>query len=492
MSYTPPQDLMTTAFGELSVAEVTPVIQAAAQYGLGSKTRTIASGTGASAGANGDSLFYCTSGTTANNFASVFSKRAVSYKSGQGLMGEFTAVFDTPVTGQEQRAGLITATDAYNFGYNGTAFGIYYIHHGQQEIRELQVTGAAGGSENATVQVDGNNYTVPLTTGTVQHNATEIADSLNGEAALALWEFQQIDDTVVARTITASVVSGAFSFTSATATATWSQVAAGAAPTETFIAQADWNGDSDPSQWTDITGDASPFDPKKGNVYKIQTQYLGFGNIFFWIECPCLGEFVLVHTLEYANAYTVPTVSNPTFRIGWVVGNNAGTTSMTLQGATYALFIEGKRVFTEPGHSQFNEKTGISTAITNLLSIKVREVFGTKVNLSSVIPKIISVSTDSAKGAVAYVNLNADVAGEQNWQYHDENESVVIYDTAGTTVTNGQNIFTELVPAVGALEIDIEKLNLEMNPNDTLTIAIQKLGASTHDAAASIIWQEDI
>ncbi len=46
--------------------------------------------------------------------------------------------------------------------------------------------------------------------------------------------------------------------------------------------------------------------PTKGNVYKMQYQYLGFGQLRFFIEDQQTGGFILVHTIDYANRNTVP------------------------------------------------------------------------------------------------------------------------------------------------------------------------------------------
>lgn len=492
MSYNPAQSFEKGAFGELMIAKKTPIIQAAAQYGLGSKTRTLSNGTGASAGAS-DNLFFATSGTTTGTFASVFSKRSLSYKAGEGLLGLFTAMFDAAVDGQTQFAGLINATDALAFAYyddgSGAEFGVLHRKDGQQEIQELQVTGTAGGAENATVTVDGTGYTVPLTAGTVQLNAKEIADSLNSQ--VPLWDFQQIDDTVVSRSLLSEDATGSFAFTSATATATWTKIIDGNAVTEIWYPQSSWNGE-DPSQWATLEGVDLPFDPEKLNVYKIQTQYLGGGDIFCYIEEPGSGEFKLVHTIEYANQNTTTSFQNPSFRIGWSAGTRTGTTSQTIQGASYGLFVEGERIFTEEARSQFNSKTGLGASLTNILTIQSREVFGAKVNLAAVIPQVVTAETDSTKGAVVQVVKNAVLGGTTNYQYMDVDESIVIYDFSGTTVTNGQAVATFVLGPTGEKEIDLSKYNIELLPGETLTIGIAKLGGGTHDVSGSIVWQEDL
>lgn len=96
-------------------------------------------------------------------------------------------------------AGAATASDVIAFGYEGAEFGVFYTHNGAVVVYELQVTGAAAGAENATVTINGTGYTVPLTAGTVELNAYEIATSLN--AQVPVYNFSQNGDTVVLRSI---------------------------------------------------------------------------------------------------------------------------------------------------------------------------------------------------------------------------------------------------------------------------------------------------
>ena len=57
--------------------------------------------------------------------------------------------------------------------------------------------------------------------------------------------------------------------------------------TDTWIPQVSWN--QDPFNGTGASGVV--LDPTKGNVYKIQMEWLGFGDINFFIENPNNGDF---------------------------------------------------------------------------------------------------------------------------------------------------------------------------------------------------------
>ena len=119
-----PQILQTTAFGELAVAENTPIIQVSAQYGLTDEVMSIANNGGTTY--NGDSLFNTSTGTNPLGLASLNTTRQLAYKPGQGALARFTAIFTTGVPNSLQAAGLINSEDGFAFGYIGTDFGIIY------------------------------------------------------------------------------------------------------------------------------------------------------------------------------------------------------------------------------------------------------------------------------------------------------------------------------------------------------------------------------
>ena len=483
MSFIPSSDQDKTAFGELAVAERTPIVKAAAQYGVGSKMRTITSGTGATAGANTESEFYCSSGTTTSGLGTIFSKDACHYKPGQGLLGEMTARFPvTPVADCRLSVGLLNATDSLGFGYIGTDFGIIRTAYGQQEIYDLTITTFASGAEAASVTIESVVYTVNLTgVGTLVGDAREIADSLSLEAGLALWSFQQIGDGVVIRSLLGQPASGAFSYSSSSSVGNMVQRVAGVTPTVELIAQADWN-----------TSVAAWLDPSKGNVYRVQMQYLGFGDIDFEIEDPETGKFTLVHKIKYANTAVRPSMSQPSYRIGYVAANSGSTTDSAVYGGSVATFIEGKNEHSEAVHAELNFKTGVGLTATNILTLQNRQTFGTKVNLGDILPWALSVSTDQgSKSVIIEVRMNAVVAGVPDFDYHDQLVSIAVQDTAGTTVTGGELITAIILADKSSEVIDLHQWDVHVLPGDSITIS-GRTTTGTADVLAAVMWKEDL
>ena len=340
-------------------------------------------------------MFYASSGTSINSAGGLFSIRQVHYRAGQGAMMRATSVFDTSVLGNRQRIGMSTAADGFYFSYDiDGLFGVERKHDGHVIIQQLDITTPANGSENATITIDGIAYTVPLTAGTAQHNSNEISTSL--KAQNLLWAFAQNNGDVICRSLQDSPATGSFTFSSATAVASFSEIAPGVLATTDRILQTDWN--IDKMDGTGISGIL--LDPTKGNVYQIAIQYLGFGNLHFSIENPNTGDFQEVHQIIYANANTTPSVSNPTFRIIWSSENFASVTNATIQGASCAGFIQGVRAHTESGNAIDNTKSIGTSVFTNIITLRNRIVFGTNVNLGEIIPQLIGVFTESTKGCI--------------------------------------------------------------------------------------------
>lgn len=475
---------LPTAFGELTTASPLPITQITAPYGILSKVEEFVLNSGTTTAT--DSLFSATTGTTAESQAALLTKRQVAYRAGQGALARVTALFDTPISDSNQLAGFISQTDQLGFGYENTIFGIIYNHHGESEIQELTITTPATGSENATITIDGVGYTVPLTSGTAQHNAYEAANSLNTQ--VTLFDFSSNDDQIVARSVLARTAS-TFAFTSSTAVAGWSQVQAGLSPTSDFVPQTEWNVDTRISSDADIN-----LDPTKGNVYQVQMQYLGFGGINYFVEDKVSGEFILVHRVQFANTNILPLVGNPAFQVGWLVNNGTtNTTSLTIKGGSAAGFIEGFSIVTEPPRAEDNTHTTVPVgSFENILTLRNRLVLNTKHNWIETSVLSLTAATDSTKAAIMEVRRGATIAGDLDFSYIDKDTSIIEIATDPGVVTGGTLVASFVMPAGAGIVTDLTPLLSLILPGDTLTLAASITSGSVSAVTATLIWQEDI
>lgn len=478
--------LNTTAFGDLKVESMSPVLQISAEYGLLNQVLTVID-----AGASGtatvvDNKFTCQTGTDAGGLSSITSLSLLTYRPGQGAVARFTTVFTTGVANNNQVGGLISSENLFAFGYLGTVFGIIYGHDGRTETQELTITTASTGSENATVTIDGTGYTVPLTVGTVQHNAFEISESLN--AQVSNYDFSSNDDQVVAQAIISDAM-GSFAFSSGTAVAAWAQITSGTPPDlSDFIPQADWS----ENNFSSLT---PSFDPTKGNVYQIQFQYLGFGAIKFYIEDPATGNYILVHIIKYANTATIPSVTNPSFRVGWISRNIGNTTNITVSGSSAAGFIEGNVVIGAPPRADGNDQTSVGTTATNVICFRNRLTFGNKRNRAELLPVVLSLSTQANKSAFFEIRANPVFGGDIDWAYVNKEASIMEVGKDAVTVTGGQLIggITVVAGSSSIIEFNTRFWNkFSAIPGQVFSVTARVSSGSAADMQVIATWVEDI
>tara|TARA_R110002096_G_scaffold66306_1_gene161347 strand:- start:9295 stop:10770 length:1476 start_codon:yes stop_codon:yes gene_type:complete len=465
---------LVTAYGLAAVAELTPRAQITAQYGITENIFT--AGIGGTV-TNLNSMFQANTGTGASNVITVTSDQQVSYKSGQGLMSETSAIFNVGLPDSFQVSGMISSESLIGFGYLDEEFGVVFATDGALEIQELTITTGAGGAENATITIDGTPYVVPLTNSSINENAFEISESLL--AQVPGYSFTSVLGVVNCMALLPELGGGAFTFLSATAVAAFVEIAVSALPTEGFTPKASWNVNPN----IDIN-------PQFGNVYKVQFQYLGFGNTFFSIENPDTGRYELVHIHKYANTAVKPSVPNPIFRVGWAARNVGNTTNISVQGGSAALFVEGKYIIHGKSDGECNIQTIPSGSIRNILAIRNRLTFNGLPNRAGIFLKDLSIATESAKITTFYVYKNPITSGFFTWEYEDEAAKLDEFAIDNTVITGGDIV--ACYQTRSDLLVDLERVINELRPMEYISIAALVPSGASSDVSASITLVGDI
>ena len=119
----------TTAFGEIKVAEETPIIQSKFPYNINSRLFNVTELNGGTV-TQADSMAIVRTNVTANGTAIIESKKAIKYEPGKGVIAKFTSVFTTGVADNKQYIGIGDALDGFFVGFNGTTFGIVRRQNG--------------------------------------------------------------------------------------------------------------------------------------------------------------------------------------------------------------------------------------------------------------------------------------------------------------------------------------------------------------------------
>ncbi len=255
----------------------------------------------------------------------------------------------------------------------------------------------------------------------------------------------------------------------------------------TWTAQTSWNGDK-----MDGNGDSGiTLDTTKGNIYMIQYQWLGFGIIKFNIEDSNTGEFVAVHKIKYSNTYTSPSSYNPTYSIMWESKNTTNTSDIVVKGSSCSGEVEGNIIYLGPRKSVGNSKTGVTTTLTNIITINNKTTFASIANKVSVNILKYSAAVDATKPVEYQIILNTTLGGSPNYTDIGTNTSVIEYDTAGTTISGGTVLDFGTIAKEGSINEKLDVEDIVIQPGDSLTFAIRATH-STVDVTCSFQWVEDI
>ena len=496
LTYIPKEAMQTTAFGELNVESKTPQVQINFPYGIVhpdvAEIYTNKSGSTHSV-ANGQCTLTCSA--TAESFVQLRTLEAIRYGPGQGAEWLGTAVFSTGVANSVQLIGAGDSDEGFFFGYNGEDFGICRKSGGSSEIRSLAITGAATGTGNITITLDGAAILVAVTN---LDTIAAITAKIVAQSALFFNASKgykvHTDDNISVEflSLRAEPATGTFSFSAGTTGVTagaFSTSVTGIVPTSTWVLKPDWN--VDPLDGTGPSG--STMTTTFGNVFKIQFQYLGYGAVECYRETPSTGIFQLVHRIAYANTATTPTLTNPTLQLTAIIYTEAGYTgpSLTLSTGSMAGFIQGQETIKGIRRSLDVEKTATSSEAV-LLVLHNELDFNGKINKVSIYPDFTSFATDGTKAIKLrlYKNPTTVVAAAALTDV-DTGVSVMQYSSTGTTIVGGKRLLTFIIGAAGGGGRALNDL-LVLFPGDRLVLTQEASGGGAGITSVSYTWLERI
>jgi hypothetical protein len=116
-----------TAFGEIQIAEMTPVIQVTYPYNINPLLVNTTVSNGGSVTQSDNMVVLQTSGGTSSS-VTLETVNVAKYRAGQGIVARFTGLFTSTATTTDshQVIGIGDSTDGYFFGYSGSTFGIHH------------------------------------------------------------------------------------------------------------------------------------------------------------------------------------------------------------------------------------------------------------------------------------------------------------------------------------------------------------------------------
>jgi hypothetical protein len=295
-----------------------------------------------------------------------------------------------------------------------------------------------------------------------------------------VWQADQVGATVIIIAASDGAKSGTYSFSHASATGTIAQNKAGVTKTSTHIPQTEWN----------VNKRTDDLDPTKGNVYQIKYQYLGFGNIFFYVENQDSGAFDLVHVIKYSGRNTTPSVRQPALRFGIYSSSQGSTTNVSVQCASVACFVQGKLTKTRNPRAVKNTQS-CSTSFTNVLTLRNRRSYNSLFNQVEIEPQNLTISSESSQSVEVEVRGNATFSGDTNFANAGTN-LVGDVDTTANTVSSGTLLAAFTLGSKGNLSVNLAQYEIAVPPTLQLTISAKVVSGASSNVTAALTYYEDL
>lgn len=240
-----------------------------------------------------------------------------------------------------------------------------------------------------------------------------------------------------------------------------------------FINISDWNGDKITiinNDWTKI------------NIFKITVQYLGGGNIRFYVMDNDTSNYKLVHTLKLAGTLDKSNLSDPSVGLIYYQYPEVGKSTPSLNndevgGCSFFLGIEGGILAPYERFGSSNIRSILANVETPIISIKNNNLFyGLKNNVTIDID-FLTLSVDGTKSTIINIYKNCVLSGANFITPYTDNIPISI-DKVGNLTTAGILLYCIVLGKVDTAQIDLTELHTRLLVDDVITITAISTGAS--------------
>ncbi len=210
------------------------------------------------------------------------------------------------------------------------------------------------------------------------------------------------------------------------------RTSASGSPVDTQVEQADWNGDK-----MDGTGNSGiSLDFSKIQTMTVDFQFAGRIRVAFGAG----GIKHTIHTFKNSNLFSTPIIANPHLPIRQEIENTSSTSgSNTMKVFSSAIATDGGFELSGITHAAGTGITATSvTTRRSVFSFRPKLTFNSVVNRGIIIPQHFEIAVAS-QNILYEIVIGGTLGGSPSWTSAGSN-SIVEYDTAGTTVTGGETI----------------------------------------------------
>ena len=243
------------------------------------------------------------------------------------------------------------------------------------------------------------------------------------------------------------------------------------------------------ARWNGAWGRTPP-DITYGRPYQIQWQWLGYGQITYFIEDEKTGAFVTAHSIRYAGTAINTSISNPTLPLHAHALSSGSDAGVVLRVPSMAMVRQGDEPVTGRRFSVSGTRA-VTTSETEVLTLKNDIAFGGRVNRTNAHVDFLAWSLGTSAGTadvIVRIRLNP-VHGGPAWRPANT-YSMMSYDTDGGFASNGTE-WMQFVASEGLSgTIDLRPYELHMAAGDSLMVT----GTSSTGAPVlriSLSWVEE-
>lgn len=231
----------------------------------------------------------------------------------------------------------------------------------------------------------------------------------------------------------------------------------------------------------------SDFDPTKGNVYQIQFQWLGFGQIIFSFEETSLGLFSPMHTIDYANTAVLTSIRNPALPILAQVANTSNASNMILKTPSAMAFLEGGGEKADPlTFARAFAATKTVTTEVPVLSIRTLGTYQTLPNQIRAFLASLTAATDGNRSVTVNVYDNPALTGASFTSLNTDVSSLQ-YDVTASAFTGGRLVFSAQLGKIDSKIYDLSRLLIQAAPSRHFTLTALSAASNIIDLSVTVL-----
>lgn len=232
----------------------------------------------------------------------------------------------------------------------------------------------------------------------------------------------------------------------------------------------------------------------KINVFQIEYQWLGGGQIQYSIENPDTGLLTPVHKIKYSNDNTLTSVSNPSLPLTGRVKKYSGSDSINIKIPSMGGFVEGKSIITGPNNNYYGTSTITSADEQTIFNLQNYPTYYTIKNRVRVYLQYFSCGNDVNKSSIVSIYKNLTLNSTSAWSQNNTNSVMYRDDNDASPEFNNYEtsklIYRTIVPKDNGDSVNLTDFNLFLAPGDILTVAATP-GSATGTITANLGWVED-